>query len=317
MSLKSEFVELAKDCGADLVGVAPASRFAADDPIRTIFPGVKSVIGVAFRILRGTYRGTEEGTTFYQYTTMAVENMEETVMPIALLRLANLLESKGFVAAPQRRNQTIMQEDDGTNPEVAYDAIFHGRKAENRMNFEDAAVKCGLGELGFHGVLLTDDFGPFVRYVFLLTDAELEPDPIIEPHLCDKCGECARGCPGRAIDSETGKRDDWRCAAYYNGANGTKNPFMPPDAFSDFPDRLKIIAGEAEIDEAKAKRIIDNIWFYPPAQHSYPCSICGRACDTACYCHLEKKGVLKRKFNRPFRAREEWKFPLSDFETES
>ena len=312
MPLKEEFVALAKECGADLVGVAPASRFAPGDTVFKLLPRTRSVIGVAFRILRGIYRGTEEGSTYYQYTTMAVENMEETVMPIALIRLSNFLEEKGHLACPQRRNQTIMQERDGTNPEVAYDAIVHGRSAENRMDFEQAAVKCGLGELGFHGALLTDDFGPFVRYVFILTDAELEADPVVTPHLCDKCGECAKGCPGRAIDAATGKRDDWRCAAYYS-ANGMKNPFMPPDAFKDFPDRLKIIAGEAEVDEEKAKRIIDHIWFYPPAQHSYPCSICGRACDTACYRHLEEKGVLKRKFVRPFRTREEWKFQLSDF----
>ena len=235
-------------------------------------------------------------------------------MPIALLRLSNFLEEKGFTASPQRRNQTIRQEENGTNPEVAYDAISRGRRAENRMDFEAAAVKCGLGERGFHGALLTDDFGPFVRYVFILTDAELEADPIVVPHLCDRCGECAKGCPGHAIDAATGRRDDWRCAAYYIGANGLKNPFMPPDAFKDFPDRLKIIAGEAEIDEERAKKIIDNIWFYPPAQHSYPCSICGRACDTACYRHLEAKGALKRRFVRPFRSRAEWKFNLSDFE---
>ena len=313
MSLKEEFVALAKECGADLVGVAPASRFAESDPVFKLLPQVQSVIGIAFRILRGTYRGTEEGTTFYQYTTMAVENMEETVMPIALLRLSNLLEGNGFMACPQRRNQTIMQEEDGTNPEVAYDAISRGRRAENSLDFEATAVTCGLGELGFHGALLTDDFGPFVRYVFILTDAELEADPIITPHLCDRCGECAKGGPGHAIDATTGMRDDWRCAAYYNGANGLKNPFMPPDAFKNFPDRLKIIAGEAEMDEEKAKKIIDNIWFYPPAQHSYPCSICGRACDTACYCHLESKGVLKRKFVRPFRSRDEWKFKIEDF----
>ena len=317
MSLKEDFIALAKECGADIVGVAPASRFAENDAVFKLLPQVKSVIGIAFRILRGTYRGTEEGSTFYQYTTMAVENMEETVMPIALLRLSNFLEEKGFVASPQRRNQTIMQEEDGTNPEVAYDAISRGRKAENRMDFEGAAVKCGLGELGFHGALLTDDFGPFVRYVFILTDAELGPDPVVVPHLCDKCGECVKGCPGGAIDAETGMRNDWRCAAYYNGANGLKNPFMPPDAFKSFPDRLEIIAGEAEVDEEKAKKIIDNIWFYPPAQHSYPCSICGRACDTACYRHLEEKGALKRKFVRPFRSREEWKFSLSDFAGES
>ena len=313
MSLKEEFVALAKECGADLVGVAPASRFAESDPVFKLLPQVQSVIGIAFRILRGTYRGTEEGTTFYQYTTMAVENMEETVMPIALLRLSNLLEGNGFMACPQRRNQTIMQEEDGTNPEVAYDAISRGRRAENSLDFEATAVTCGLGELGFHGALLTDDFGPFVRYVFILTDAALEADPVVAPHLCDRCGACAKGCPGHAIDPASGARDDWRCAAYYNGANGLKNPFMPPDAFKAFPDRLKIIAGEAEMDEEKAKKIIDNIWFYPPAQHSYPCSICGRACDTACYCHLESKGVLKRKFVRPFRSRDEWKFKIEDF----
>lgn len=312
-SLKEQFIALAKECGADIVGVAPASRFAPDDAIFKLLPTTKSVIGIAFRILRGTYRGTEEGSTYYQYTTMAVENMEETVMPIALLRLSNFLEENGFIASPQRRNQTIMQARSGTNPEVAYDSISRGRTAENTLNFETTAVKCGLGERGFHGALLTDAFGPFVRYVFILTDAELECDPVVEPHLCDKCRECAKGCPGRAIDAANGKRDDWRCAAYYNGANGLKNPFMPPDAFKDFPDRLAIIAGEADIDEAKAKKIIDNIWFYPPAQHSYPCSICGRACDTACYRHLEKKGVLTRKFKRPFRVRDEWKFKLEDF----
>ncbi len=257
-SLKEQFIALAKECGADIIGVAPASRFAADDAVFKLLPQTKSVIGIAFRILRGTYRGTEEGSTYYQYTTMAVENMEETVMPIALLRLSNFLEENGFIVSPQRRNQTIMQEADGTNPEVAYDAISRGRIAENRLDFEAAAVKCGLGERGFHGALLTDAFGPFVRYVFILTDAELGSDPVVKPHLCDKCGECVKGCPGRAIDAASGKRDDWRCAAYYNGANGLKNPFMPPDAFKDFPDRLAIIAGEAEMDEAKAKKIIDK-----------------------------------------------------------
>lgn len=46
---------------------------------------------------------------------------------------------------------------------------------------------------------------------------------------------------------------------------------------------------------------------------SYNCSICGRACDVACYCHLEEKGVLRRRFKTPFRYRGDWKFPLDDF----
>lgn len=311
--MKSEIIALAKACGADLVGVAPVSRFPDDSKVLTIYPQAKSVIGLAFRCLRGSYRGIEEGSTYYQYTTMSVENLEETVMPVALVRLANFIESKGFTAVPQRRHQTIMEAKDGTNPEVDYAAITRDRPQEPQLDFVDAAVRCGLGEKSFHGTLLTDDFGPMQRVCFILTDAEIEPTPQVAPHLCDHCGACATGCPGKCI-AKDGAVDAWRCAVYYNGANGQKNPFMPPNAFPDFEDRLKIIAGEAEISPEKARRIIDAIYFYPPAQHSYTCSICGRACDIACYCHLEEKGVLKRKFKTPFRTREGWKFPLSDFE---
>ncbi len=310
--MRNKIIELAKANGADIVGFAPASRFEKDNPIFKIMPETKTVIGLAFRILRGIYRGTEEGSTYYQYTTMAVENMEETIMPMAQLKVAMMMEEEGFIALPQRRHQQIMAEENGVNPEVAYDSIYRGRTAETQIDFLDTAIKCGLGEKGFHNALLTDEFGPMVRYCFILTDAEIEETPIVTPHLCDKCGKCKSACPGNAI-AEDGKVDDWQCTVYYNGANGTKNPFMPYDAFSDFENRLEIIAGEAKVNPETARKILDAIYFYPPAQHAYQCSICGRACDTACYAHLEEKGVLTKKFKAPFKKREEWKFSIDDF----
>ena len=231
--MKSQIIKIAKENYADIVGFASAESFDKNDPIFKIYPNTKTVIAVAFRILRGIYRGTEEGTTFYQYTTMAVENMEETIMPMAQLKMATYIESLGYTAVPQRRHQQIMAEDNSTNPEVAYDAIYRNRTAENQMDFTSAAIKCGIGEKGLSGAVLTDDFGPMVRYCFILTDAEIEPDEIKEPHLCDNCGKCVKACPGNAI-SEKGEVDPWQCAVYYNGANGTKNPFMPPEAFADF-----------------------------------------------------------------------------------
>ena len=310
--MRDRIIHLAKENGADIVGFAPASRFSKDDPIFKILPETKTVIGLCFRILRGIYRGIEEGSTYYQYTTMAVENMEETIMPMAQLKIAMMLEEEGFLALPQRRHQQIMSEDNSTNPEVAYDAIYRGKRTEQKIDFLEAAIKCGLGEKGFHNALLTDDFGPMVRYCFVLTDAILEPTDMIEPHLCDYCGKCAQACPGGAIDKD-GNVDPWQCAVYYNGANGTKNPFMPPEAFKGFDNRIEIIAGEANVTPETAKKILDNIYFYPPAQHAYQCSICGRACDMECYAHLEEKGVLKRKFKEPFRKREEWRFSVDDF----
>ena len=73
------------------------------------------------------------------------------------------------------------------------------------------------------------------------------------------------------------------------------------DLYTAQPDPKKI---------ARAREVMEHITFYPPMKHCYPASICGKACDTAGYCHLEKKGVLKRKFRTPFRKREAWKLPL-------
>ena len=310
--MKNTITELCKKWGADLVGFAPIDRFPEDSAVRKLLPEAKTVIGLGFRVLRGAYRGIEEGSTYYQYTTMGVENMEETVMPMVSVRLSMYLEEQGYLALPQRRHQQIMAEHDSTNPEVAYDAVYRDKTAETMMDFSEAAVLCGLGESGHHGAILTDEFGPFVRVCFVLTDAEIEASEVKTPHLCDKCGECVKGCPGKAI-SEDGKVDPWQCSVYYNGANGTKNPFMPFDAFSKFDNRIEIIAGEAKVTPETARKILDNIYFYPPAQHAYQCSICGRACDMACYMHLEAKGVLTKSFKDKFRKREEWKFSLEDF----
>ncbi len=310
--MKQKIIDLAKQNSADVVGFASVESFPVNNAILKIFPNTKTVIGLGFRVLRGIYRVTEEGTTYYQYTTMAVENMEETIMPLALLRVCNLIEENGFIALPQRRHEQIMAQENSTNPEVAYDAVYRNKTAENQMDFIEAAVICGLGEKGLSGAVLNDDFGPFLRYCFVLTDMKIEPDKKTEPHLCDNCGKCIKACPGGAI-SENGEVDAWQCAVYYNGANGTKNPFMPPDAFSDFDNRLEIIAGETKVTPESAKKILDNIFFYPPAQHAYQCSICGRACDTACYSHLEQKGVLNKKFKTPFKKRTDWKFSIDDF----
>lgn len=303
--MKQKIIDIAKRYDADFVGFASADRFDKNDNIFKIFPETKTVITLGFRVLRGIYRGIEEGTTYYQYTTMGVETLEETVMPLAMLSVCNVLEDNDFYAIPQKNNQLIVEDENDTNPEMDYTDILRGVKKEVQIDFKNAAVKCGIGEMGFHGAVLTDEFGPFQRFCCILTDAEIEPDEIKKPHLCDGCKECVKACHGNAIDNE-GKIDNWRCTVYYNGANRHKNPFMPPEALTEFSNRKDIIDGTADFDIEGAKEIIDTLFHYPPAKQSYRTSICGRACDRACYIHLEEKDVLTKKFVKHFREDEDW-----------
>lgn len=304
-TLRERIIETARRFGADEVGFAPVSRFG-DDAVTRIFPGTKTVIGLSFRVLRGSLRGVEEGSTYYQYCTTGLETIEETVMPMALLRASAVIEDEGYLAVPQKKNQLIMAAEDDTNPEMSYDSIYRGVTAETQLDFSKCAVLCGLGEPGLNGSVLTERNGPFQRFGFILTDAELEPTALIEPHLCDNCGKCIAACPGHALAAD-GSRSNWQCAAYYMGAAKAKNPFMPPEAYEGMADREAIMRGEKTLEPEEAREVIDNTYFYPPIKHGYVASICGRACDRACYVHLEESGKLRNAFTSPMRKRPDWK----------
>ncbi|MBQ4322085.1 MAG: hypothetical protein IJC35_07580 [Oscillospiraceae bacterium] len=61
-----------------------------------------------------------------------------------------------------------------------------------------AFVAAGLGEYGWHGMVMSPEYGPRVRIVSVITDAPLLPDPLYSGKpLCDRCGNCIRSCPGK------------------------------------------------------------------------------------------------------------------------
>ncbi|MBO7762662.1 MAG: hypothetical protein J6T24_07690 [Clostridia bacterium] len=66
-----------------------------------------------------------------------------------------------------------------------------------------AFVACGLGEYGYHGMVLSPEYGPRERIISIITSAELVPDPLYDgPPLCDGCHLCAKQCIGRNYDEE-------------------------------------------------------------------------------------------------------------------
>jgi len=66
-----------------------------------------------------------------------------------------------------------------------------------------AATAAGLAQIGWHGISITPEFGPRVRFISIVTDARLVPTPMYDgPNLCDLCMECVKACPSAALKKD-------------------------------------------------------------------------------------------------------------------
>ena len=199
--LSSEKVkQWARECGADVVGIGDMARFEGapkqSDP-RYIFPEAKTMVGLAFRVHRGLYRGIEEGTWFAGLPSMGYANINDVFAPIVLRGVGDLLEDNGYEAVLYQN--TSVRYGCGIGEPVA-DGL---PRPDVFLHFRIAAFICGMGEIGYSKVFLTPEFGPRQRFAFIITDAPLEPDPIYDgPQLCDQCQRCVAECPGNAIGGD-------------------------------------------------------------------------------------------------------------------
>lgn len=310
--LTSQMVKnYAKSIGADLCGIASMDRFEGapkqQDP-RYIMPRAKACIVLAFRIPRGYFRGIEEGTFFGAYNGLGYGNINQVVSPLALRELCCYIEDFGYEAAPcpnifngcsvrfstQKHdpNLSVPVKEGLPNPDILVD-------------YRVAAYAAGLGEFGYSKVFLTPEFGPFQRFVLLLTDAPLEADPIYEGKLCDRCMRCARACSGGAIsmtETETitiaghkvefGKLDVQKCSVAYMGGNTEYNPFLKKDAdLSTVPETYH---GTPVL--SKMVGLAGTYGHNPPIEGA-------RGCMRECYAHLEERGVLTKSFVNRFREK--------------
>jgi len=253
--------EHAKEHGADLVGIASIDRFKGISPQNhpcSIFPEVKSVIVIGRRITRGTLRGVEEGTQFANYNIYGRDWLSNRFLPMVTYKVAEFLEDNRWEAVPlpnlppQTPPMGVPVSPDKPAPNVMID-------------FDDAAVRAGLGEIGYLDVFLSPEFGPRQRFQIILTDASLVPDPIFSGQICDRSKKLAEFCPLDAIHTEKertleicGKKmgiadiDYEKCKICKNGAS--RNSAHP----SGNPDRLGAICIRSYLDYLEKNNKISN-----------------------------------------------------------
>jgi epoxyqueuosine reductase QueG len=194
-SLTQEIKLRASELHADLCGVGNIERWANCPDLmspRGILPAARSVIvcglhhGDATVEIGGERHPQELGPYALQYF------MNDQLDVIAY-ELARRLEDRGYQAIP-----------------IASSNIWRYRAYKDLkavfapdMSHIYAAVAAGLAELGYHGLAMTPQYGPRVRFISVITDAPLTPDPLLPGNtLCDRCKLCVRHCPSGALDKE-------------------------------------------------------------------------------------------------------------------
>jgi epoxyqueuosine reductase QueG len=65
-----------------------------------------------------------------------------------------------------------------------------------------AAFLAGLGTFGLNNMVLTQMYGPRVRFSSVFTAARLPPDPLMKKDLCTRCYCCVEMCPVEAIPKD-------------------------------------------------------------------------------------------------------------------
>lgn len=316
MITSKQIKEAAKRLGADIVGIGSIDRWAGApsqmDP-KQIMPRAKSIIAMGFRVFRGSLRGIEEGTYFSNYSAMGYGGITYMYMPMTVINLCKIIEDEGYEAIPYGHQSDWRGIDTAGNIRENYARPVAPGKAvpDVMVHLRIAGYLCGLGEIGYSKMLLTPEFGPRVRIGIIITELELEPDPIMEPGtLCNRCMACVRECPSGCIPADktvkvnlAGHDVEWadvdikRCDDTFMGA-----------AYVDEGE-----VGDYKPDSDKFKPAHFSPFYHKPKNlYNSGQAICGaRGCTRACMISLEKRGVLKNKFEYPFRDKPLWSMDWS------
>ncbi len=208
--------KMVRDLGADVVGIASVDRFkgapAGHSP-KDLMPESQSIIVAGIRI--------PDPVVEYDRYHLKMDDMpRDTAIPsvmenfymlmghytidIALNTLAVKLANKIEIGWGLRALPTPDTINTGLGRSVRGPLIgFFSQR--------HAATRAGLGEFGFSGLVLTPQFGPRVRFVSVITEAELEPDPLVTEKICFRgaCGgkegpKCFQRCADGALKLREG-----------------------------------------------------------------------------------------------------------------
>lgn len=284
------FKEFRKQAGYDLVGVPPMECFdglASNEHPLSIFPDGKSVVVLGTRILRGKFRSIEEGSLWWGSPGRWLTEFDNVI---------RLIESHGYECIPYTPLDAL---------KMPNRPVREGLCRPNgvRLSVEYAAVAAGLGELGYHGIFMTKEFGIRQMLGMLVTDMPIETGPAEKSEgICDSCMDCVRMCPLQAISEEDSVAITYNDREAKIGViNANACHACPNGACGD----SKFFAGAEELHHD-----LENNQIKGDAKSSFALgglpNRLAAACGRACIAHFEATHDTGYKI--PYRIREPWGF---------
>ena len=186
---------LIKELGGDLAGIASVDRFK-NAPVRISpqghLPTAKSVIVAAIHTPDGAWE--LGGEPIHNWGSASVVTAVNSRLERIGFFVAKYLEENSYKSIPIPQTAIWRY-----RPYQDLDIVF-----SPDLSHIHAGAAAGLGEIGYNGLLLTPEYGARQRMITIITEAELEPDPIYSgPVLCDRCMECVRRCaPSKGLVKE-------------------------------------------------------------------------------------------------------------------
>ncbi len=180
--------------GMDLVGFAPVDRWKNAPFLlspQAILPGCKTVVVGGIHI---TDTWTEMGGEPEPQDRSPGGWMDQnSLLDRIAFRVARFLSDRGHRAIGVASSNIWRYREFPGVPSLFAPDLSHIH----------AATAAGLAEIGWSGLAITPEFGSRVRYISIVTDAELTPTPMYSgPKLCDMCMECVKHCPTAAMRKE-------------------------------------------------------------------------------------------------------------------
>jgi epoxyqueuosine reductase len=187
-ALTNELRQFVESKDVDLFGIAPVSSYdGAGERMhpRYYIPDAQAVIVLGLQVPRPIVEQVKRRTTPYPYQRFARFILNDELDTLAN-QVSRFLARRGYECLPTPAN-------DWRDPRTLTPLISHVL----------TAVAAGLGEVGWHNMLLTPQFGPRQKLVTIITNAPLEPGHVYEGDpICDRCMRCVEECNIGAISPE-------------------------------------------------------------------------------------------------------------------